>query len=609
MSEHKSRIEGVAHRAAIGIVGLTLALGIGFFFWAADRGFDLTDEGVYLLLYKNPTEFSDGFTSYHKIGAALYHWVGGSIVGMRVLGFVGTALGIGVFWWSFAHFLRRSFSRMPLSPMQETLAGLVTGLSLLTAFCWPPPTFSYNTLAGIGLLIGASTVLWALVPCRSGVDRVRAVVSVLGFALATAALLLVKGSTAVGFAVFSLGFIALWPSVSWNHRIGLFVALGLATTLAVSGIFTLAPDMQGAWDFLRYSISSLLAGTGATGMIERHIGEAVDLLLRTLRTYYFPLLTAAVFVLALRLSRVTEARRQTLAVGGILVVLAIEIGAAVVKHGFQAGVLFRNGSFLAYSSLFLLLFILAIGISVGARKLTKSEVFGGIVLLCWLFLLPFIGALGTTHRLYVNAILHVTFGFAAIVSLAIYLDNHLKVRVVLPAVSVFMAALAMGQFYSGFIESPYRLTTSKYLQNEPVIVSEDRNVLRLDTQTASFLGDIRSALEAAGFRPGNDIVALFNMPGLVYAVGGVSPGRPWYFDGYGEEGDRENIRSLKRVGAERVKRAIIFQRNDDPRAASYLAALGIDFPGDYLEVGQATHPLVGRIRLWAPAGAGVKNGG
>ena len=31
------------------------------------------------------------------------------------------------------------------------------------------------------------------------------------------------------------------------------------------------------------------------------------------------------------------------------------------------------------------------------------------------------------------------------------------------------------------------------------------------------------------FENGDDILALFDMPGLVYAVGGRSPGRPWYF--------------------------------------------------------------------------------
>jgi hypothetical protein len=42
-----------------------LLLGTGIFIWASNKGFDFTDEGLYLLVYQHPHEFPDSYTFYH----------------------------------------------------------------------------------------------------------------------------------------------------------------------------------------------------------------------------------------------------------------------------------------------------------------------------------------------------------------------------------------------------------------------------------------------------------------------------------------------------------------------------------------------------------------
>ncbi len=104
--------------------------------------------------------------------------------------------------------------------------------------------------------------------------------------------------------------------------------------------------------------------------------------------------------------------------------------------------------------------------------------------------------------------------------------------------------------------------------------------------------------QACGFAAGNDILAFFNMPGVVFALGGRSPGGPWYNGGY--PGDREsNAFLLELAGRARVRAAYILENTTEAKVAELLAAFGARFPQDYRLCGSALWPQTGAtVRLW-----------
>lgn len=51
----------------------------------------------------------------------------------------------------------------------------------------------------------------------------------------------------------------------------------------------------------------------------------------------------------------------------------------------------------------------------------------------------------------------------------------------------------------------------------------------LDSTQKDLLSRLQTELKARGFRPGDPIVAIGDMPGIVYLLGGWSPGTSWYF--------------------------------------------------------------------------------
>lgn len=594
---------------ALRIVSCVLAgillMGTGVFVWGADRGFDLTDEGVYLLDYENPGTFGAGFTSYQRVGAILYGAVGGDIARLRVAGFL--LLGLATFFFAerLAGWIKEFDPGLFASKCGRRVLVLGVMSSVLPAYCWPPPTPSYNTFAGTGLLVGAGALLAAM----GGSEGLRGwavrFLWVAVFGCSVVFLLLVKGSAGVGLGLAGFGMLMLWPLCSTRRKIGTLVMMG-GLTVAVAGVaFFLVPGLAGAWTFLVVSVQTLAVGGGASGIIARHAGELVDFGFRLLKSYYAPVLVALAGVLSVRFAvgRVSPEGRGRMSIAVTILAIAAVAIAALVKEGWLAGIHYRNGSLLPYLALGAVCAVLAGGLPASEKHSGPAGIAGWVVLIAWLFALPFVGAAGTTHRIYVNGLLHLAPMFGGILLLAEAADRRLPCRTALPVAGVLTGVLALSQFLSGFFVEPYRLSTWKPGQTVAVPIGSHGSKIKVDPANAAFLERTRGLLVSSGFRPGDDVLGIFDLPGVVFATGGVSPGRPWYFSGYGAAGDTENVRALEGAGAMRVGRAFILATAGDEKVGSYLGALGIRFPEAYRAAGEVRHPVSGvPVRVWAPAG-------
>jgi hypothetical protein len=153
-----------------------------------------------------------------------------------------------------------------------------------------------------------------------------------------------------------------------------------------------------------------------------------------------------------------------------------------------------------------------------------------------------------------------------------------------------VVGLSFSQFITGFVLAPYR-TAPKWTQTVPVAVGVPETILNLDPASAECIEKTKAALADAGFKPGDDILALYGLPGLVYAVGGVSPQRPWFFDNYGDIGHEENLRALKRISLERISKAFIIRTKSNTIAIEQLKSCGISFPQSFQQIGEISIPL------------------
>jgi hypothetical protein len=93
----------------------------------------------------------------------------------------------------------------------------------------------------------------------------------------------------------------------------------------------------------------------------------------------------------------------------------------------------------------------------------------------------------------------------------------------------------------------------------------------------------------AGFRPGDDIIAVSYMPGLVFALGGRSPGHPTFLV-WTEKFLRYSKQALQFSEVARCKKALLLVSKDATESwlKDLLNSGGLDFPAGYQRVGTVT---------------------
>jgi hypothetical protein len=140
-------------------------------------------------------------------------------------------------------------------------------------------------------------------------------------------------------------------------------------------------------------------------------------------------------------------------------------------------------------------------------------------------------------------------------------------------------------FIFGFLLHPYRLAGSLFEQTTPAPSQSKLSGLLLDKETAKLVNNMQQTLMQGGFRQGDPIVALYELPGLVYSVGGRSVGVAWF------RVFMQNVActALDRLTVERPERLFLVvvgkQPDLTPRTSQCLKAQNTPYPEDFSKLG------------------------
>jgi hypothetical protein len=148
-----------------------------------------------------------------------------------------------------------------------------------------------------------------------------------------------------------------------------------------------------------------------------------------------------------------------------------------------------------------------------------------------------------------------------------------------------------------------------------VEIAPGRGRLLVDGRLATAIETLRDEASEAGFLPGQDVLALYDMPGVVLALGGRAPGASWILSGYRGCGPAAEV-VLGSVEPKRLADAWVMLRSPqraegwtrpgaNPDVSEVLAAVGLDFPGEYEQVAAVPLPFydqVATVSLWRPRG-------
>lgn len=161
-------------------------------------------------------------------------------------------------------------------------------------------------------------------------------------------------------------------------------------------------------------------------------------------------------------------------------------------------------------------------------------------------------------------------------------------------------------FVANHIERPY--WTNKPIYYPRLAVQAPNEVILLDTARAQFVNKTKAILKDADIEPGYPIVALHDLPGLVYLVGGYSPATPWYFNVL--DARQEELKcKMKEFNCLHISRISMFEERDpvfminEVAYSGVLACLihyGYDIEKEYERPRKVSNPIIRpRIRQFS----------
>jgi hypothetical protein len=474
-------------------------------------------------------------------------------------------------------------------------------ISAFATYTPVPAALTYNSLNSILLVLGCALLLdgaGRIVSAEPG-DRRFAVIELAAACAVAAVQLFIKPPTAILFGGGVFGFLLLSPAIGarLKQRVLLLacgaVALGLAAFLLVLGSWTAFTARFATF----FSISKNSAFTGELlTRLAKNSSDLAVMLAHDLR-WVGPLL----LVLGVAARFVPTPIRRALTQWGFAAVIALWLVlllSAKIWHGAHL--------FYAEAAVTRLWFE-AVLITGFATLLTMEKpqnwrlTLHSVLLWALLVILPFAGAFGSTNPIYLNSSLQAPLWFAA-ATLPLLAGGRLGL-ISTGLLLVACSGIATAQLFNGQIAHPYSMTSDLRTQTTPTSIGQSGSVLLLDAPNAHFIQATQEILKKNGFQPGGDIFAFFNLPGLVYAVGGRSPVIPWYFGRIYVNNPVEEI-YIRNAGALRRARAWVITQADAPGFRQHYLNADLNFPDGYVEVGILKNPATAMdIRIWKPRAA------
>ena len=497
------------------LLGAALTLVIGWL----DRGFDLTDEGYYLLGYRHPGDVFLTLSHFHHLVAALTLHQDWPVLFYRVLGLLVVLAPCLFFALELHRFARRG---APGRAGSRALAlSAFTALGGLIAYTVGPRSLSYNGLGNACMLIEAGIALRLIGGGPAGAAHRLGLAATLGIVLAAQLVIKATAAALIGVWIVAAGAtLGLGGPRRWLE-LGAGAAFGAAVFAAA--FFAWIVPFHDWWtgiSITREAMRSLYSPAALASSSLMPLGREIVIAGPPL------LLSAALIGIGRRL---VSAGRRTLGEGLVTFAALITLGPALLIGVLPGSELLRLNGGTRVAMLVALALALRFTARPPARAAAPAP--GGARLLILLAVLPLLAALGTNNALSIQVQLHLAPWFALLWLSAEEMPEApgLSWSDAVTAAAGLIAVVLIGRSQ---LVDPYRIPGGMAEQRWTFSSRiEAGRGLEVDEGTKRLVEDTRDLLDRNGFRPGDPVLAFYDLPGLVFLLGGRSPETPWFFRG------------------------------------------------------------------------------
>lgn len=596
------------------LVMILLGAGIlSLILWAINRGLGLYDEGFALLAARYPDAMQAGGGSFHVFTGAIFRAINFNITFFRLSGLTLLLLSWGLMGWGFSKAASKLFPDGVSGPLRKkiyTWSFILLGVFLY--YQWYMPTPSYNMLTAIAVnsFCGVLLMGWAnLVASRrlTGIGGVCLAGSggIIAFSF--------FNKFSVGFCLLGIAVTILSCEKSLSIREkARGVAIIMAGFALTAGLYFLLLQSPVAWwNMFHVGVKNAVQiAHSPAALLKAYAADSGSACLLAL-DYVWPALLAAGAWLA---CLVVLKRRWPILLGlspwaVCAILLGFTLRAFFLHLQVRENLMGRNvfGFYLAW--------LMLLGFLGGASRLThgrlpgfsRREVVSILVMAGALGVLPFAGGIGTAAPLSFNVQFYLGAWFVlmalGLAIIAVWQRGPFIYYTGLLLLGIFAASQIAGYATTGRV---YLGGHTLMEQTIPIQVGWPLSELRLDADTAAAVQELRAISRTAGFQPGDDVVAFDLLPGFVFALGGKSPGTPFY--------RTDSLANISRIGFRlagdvRLRRAFILTVNDPlSRAAALMHSVGIAFPEEYSNIGAVQTSANQVLTFWRPNQSGNSRG-
>lgn len=581
-----------------------------------NKGFDITDEGYCLLGFEPLQERLEVISSFHTIVFKLFAWANPGIIAYRSLSLIITILASIFFGFSFWYWFKTVISPQKLIFSRSfILLLLLFGGFALDYDSYA--TLNYNTLNNAANLGQAGLVLIALtVKPEQAINSWKFKLLWLATGFLAAFQFFIKPPSAINFmALLSLILLLYQRKLYWRYYIIVACCLIIGFISGILAYFGVFQNFEHYQELLARNLAAqntnLLGDSSMSLPIlnnpivvfwRRLLGEFKQWIFVFFKTIWFYLgsfLLATIYFSDKYLKKQKNLRFFNILVWVFAVLIIILLVEPLILHLVSAKpfapILRENNITKNYYSVFAFLLVILFAVNWGKFQLKtlgldKDRFWKIISIAIFFFLLPGIAAMGTNTSTTILAARNIVPWLALIIILLTAISQQAKAQnfVYLFVFSLIFWLLIKINYVQ--IYKPYRLVENRLQQTESVnLIQPHAKYLKVDIRTKKFLEELTNLVQKTNFKPGDPIIALYDMPGLVYLMDGVSPGATWYF-GEPRETPKRTCSNITYSSLDKSKAILLVNNEIESQVSNCLKVQGVNFPSNYQKVGEVFNP-------------------
>lgn len=595
------------HKLPIAFLAIILFCTLASIIWASGRSFGLSDEGLYLLAARYPEEIRENVSATYLYTGFIFRLANYDVAMFRIFGLALIVLSACVFWCGYCKFTSSYLKSVAEIRYFRLLSFCFIQTGGLLYYQWSLATPSYYTLTSVAVNAFSGALLFGLGAQASRTGWRLAFLSFLLAGLLIGFAAFVKFPTGFVLLLLSVVVVGSWKSLSSPDRLIFALAILSGFGFWVIGHFVFVDSLETTWNLFRTGWE-LYQTLGRHAPREKLLAYPTDLIVFTISalknySYCYVILIALLIFNRTRKFSLDDARFRFYR-GAIAFVLTL-----AVLLSLEAGIFvndqqrYKSGEFgltQFYVSFYLAWILLLVAIHDLLNRLRMEQqspvtfaTFEYRAILLFLMLLPIAAAIGTSNPIYNVASFYAVPWFGIIFFLLAVLVIRLRFDYRLLTLSVLLlSAFSASQTIQGSIFAPALLPSPGLTlmdQTIPTAVGFPSSSVKLDVETHQLITELGKMARIGGFRPGDDIIAVSYMPGIVFALGGRSPGHPAFLLWDKKYLNYSKI-AIQLSDLSRRRKALLLINSDltEDSLRDLLNSGGLDYPSRYRRIGGIT---------------------